>query len=134
MHAFDGEHVGLTSASGDLMQFVVRVDGPTHGLEYQLVDMNTAHATPIGKVYEEISESLQTRRITYAAADGFKIPAYLTLPSGRPAAKLPLIVFPHGGPAARDTADFDWWAQAMASRGYAVRRCKRPARKLSWLR
>jgi len=120
VHAFDGEHVRLTSASGDLMQFVVRVDGPTHGFEYQLVDMNTAHATPIGNVYEDISESLQTRRITYAAADGFKIPAYLTLPSGRPAAKLPLIVFPHGGPAARDTADFDWWAQAMASRGYAV--------------
>jgi dipeptidyl aminopeptidase/acylaminoacyl peptidase len=27
---------------------------------------------------------------------------------------------PHGGPASRDSAGFDWWAQAMASRGYAV--------------
>jgi dipeptidyl aminopeptidase/acylaminoacyl peptidase len=33
---------------------------------------------------------------------------------------LPLVVFPHGGPAARDAPGFDWWAQAMASRGYAV--------------
>ncbi len=33
---------------------------------------------------------------------------------------LPLIVFPHGGPAVRDTAEFDWWAQAMAAQGYLV--------------
>ncbi len=36
------------------------------------------------------------------------------------AAAPPLIVLPHGGPAARDEPGFDWWAQAMASRGYAV--------------
>jgi dipeptidyl aminopeptidase/acylaminoacyl peptidase len=82
--------------------------------------MKDARAIPVGKVYDGIDESMETKRITYAAADGFKIPAYLTLPAGRPPTKLPLIVFPHGGPAARDTADFGWWAQAMASRGYAV--------------
>jgi len=63
---------------------------------------------------------MPTQRITYEAADGLKIPAYLTLPAGRPATKLPLVVLPHGGPAARDTMNFDWWAQAIASRGYAV--------------
>jgi dipeptidyl aminopeptidase/acylaminoacyl peptidase len=31
-------------------------------------------------------------------------------------------VLPHGGPAARDTADFDWWSQALAEQGYAVLR------------
>jgi dipeptidyl aminopeptidase/acylaminoacyl peptidase len=31
-----------------------------------------------------------------------------------------LILVPHGGPAARDTAEFDWIGQALASRGYAV--------------
>ncbi len=31
-----------------------------------------------------------------------------------------MIVFPHGGPQARDTLGFDWWAQALAARGYAV--------------
>jgi dipeptidyl aminopeptidase/acylaminoacyl peptidase len=30
------------------------------------------------------------------------------------------VVLAHGGPAARDTMGFDWWAQAIASRGYAV--------------
>ena len=30
------------------------------------------------------------------------------------------MVLPHGGPAVRDELQFDWWAQALASRGYAV--------------
>ena len=58
--------------------------------------------------------------VKYKAADGLEITGYLTLPNGREAKGLPLIVFPHGGPASRDTLGFDWWAQAMASRGYAV--------------
>ena len=33
---------------------------------------------------------------------------------------LPLVVLPHGGPEERDYVAFDWWAQAFASRGYAV--------------
>jgi len=31
-------------------------------------------------------------------------------------------VLPHGGPAVRDDADFDWWSQAIADQGYAVLR------------
>jgi dipeptidyl aminopeptidase/acylaminoacyl peptidase len=30
------------------------------------------------------------------------------------------VVLAHGGPQARDNSGFDWWAQGMASRGYAV--------------
>ena len=117
--AFEGERIELLSTSADLMQFLVLVDGP-RGYRYELVNMNTARSLPIGDVYDGIKDSLETRRITYEAADGLKIPAYLTLPAGKPASKLPLIVFPHGGPASRDTLDFDWWAQAMAAQGYAV--------------
>ena len=56
----------------------------------------------------------------YSARDGLPIPSYLTLPKGRPVNRLPLIVLPHGGPAARDTWDFDPQVQFLASRGYAV--------------
>jgi dipeptidyl aminopeptidase/acylaminoacyl peptidase len=42
------------------------------------------------------------------------------VPRGVPEKNLPLIVMPHGGPAAADTLDFDWWAQALAAQGYAV--------------
>ncbi len=56
----------------------------------------------------------------YKARDGLEIPAVLTLPAGRPAKNLPLIVMPHGGPQARDAEQYDWWAQFLADRGYAV--------------
>jgi dipeptidyl aminopeptidase/acylaminoacyl peptidase len=68
----------------------------------------------------EEGETAPIQAIAYSAADGLQIPAYLTLPRGVPAKALPLVVFPHGGPADRDEYGFDWWAQAMASRGYAV--------------
>lgn len=58
--------------------------------------------------------------ITYKARDGLEIPAVLTLPPGRAAKGLPLILMPHGGPFARDEESWDWWAQFLASRGYAV--------------
>lgn len=58
--------------------------------------------------------------VSIAAADGTTIPAYLTLPVGKPAKALPAVVLPHGGPSARDAWGFDWLAQFLAARGYAV--------------
>lgn len=57
--------------------------------------------------------------IRYKARDGLEIQAVLTRPKGA-AKNLPLIVMPHGGPFARDDESWDWWAQFLASRGYAV--------------
>lgn len=56
----------------------------------------------------------------YKARDGLTIPAYLTLPKRKPAAALPLIVMPHGGPFVRTGWTFDPWVQFLADRGYAV--------------
>jgi dipeptidyl aminopeptidase/acylaminoacyl peptidase len=59
--------------------------------------------------------------VIYPAADGTRIPAYLTLPPGVTDAKgLPAIVMPHGGPESRDEWGFDWLAQFYAQRGFAV--------------
>jgi dipeptidyl aminopeptidase/acylaminoacyl peptidase len=59
--------------------------------------------------------------VSFKAADGTVIPAYLTLPPGKESAKgLPAIVLPHGGPASRDEWGFDWLPQYFAARGYAV--------------
>lgn len=62
----------------------------------------------------------EVRAISYRAADGTTIPAYLTLPPGGTGRGLPAIVMPHGGPEARDEWGFDWLAQYFANRGYAV--------------
>ena len=62
----------------------------------------------------------EMKPITYPAADGTQIPAYLTLPPGSDGKGLPAIVMPHGGPASRDQWGFDWLVQFFANRGYAV--------------
>ncbi len=58
--------------------------------------------------------------VNFSARDGTPIEAVLTLPRGREAKNLPIIVMPHGGPFARDDESFDWWAQYLAEQGYAI--------------
>jgi dipeptidyl aminopeptidase/acylaminoacyl peptidase len=77
----------------------------------------------VGKTYPALStpESLGDRRaIRFKARDGTSVPAYLTLPVGVEPKNLPLVLLVHGGPHARDTFAFDWWASFLVSRGYAV--------------
>jgi dipeptidyl aminopeptidase/acylaminoacyl peptidase len=120
--AFPGEGVQLVSWSEDRKHIVILVDGPRDGSAYEIVDLNAHRADLLGPAYADIgpADVAEVRSISYAAADGLAIPAFLTLPNGKDPKNLPLVVFPHGGPAARDEPGFDWWAQAMASRGYAV--------------
>jgi dipeptidyl aminopeptidase/acylaminoacyl peptidase len=72
------------------------------------------------------NQTLKLRRlhpvktIRYKARDGLEIAAVLTLPRGNAGKNLPLILMPHGGPAARDEEAWDWWSQFLADRGYAV--------------
>lgn len=58
--------------------------------------------------------------VSVTASDGTSIPAYLTTPPGKEAKNLPAVVLPHGGPSARDEWGFDWLAQYLAAKGYAV--------------
>ncbi len=58
--------------------------------------------------------------IRYTARDGREIPAYLTIPKGMQPRNLPVVVFPHGGPWARDNWGYDSYAQFLSNRGYAV--------------
>ena len=71
---------------------------------------------------EEIPRAALTpmQSIRYKSVDGTEIQAYLTLPKGVPPKELPLIVWPHGGPWARDTWGFRREPQFFANRGYAV--------------
>jgi dipeptidyl aminopeptidase/acylaminoacyl peptidase len=61
------------------------------------------------------------RPITYKARDGLTLHGYLTLPVGREAKGLPLVIHPHGGPfGIRDSWGFVPEVQFYANRGYAV--------------
>lgn len=73
-------------------------------------------------IREEIPRPSLSQRQPYQfkSSDGLTIHGYLTLPKGLPAKSLPLIVWPHGGPWARDIYGYDTFAQFLANRGYAV--------------
>ena len=122
VESFAGQRVALQSWSADRKKIVVLVDSKTDSPAYALVDLTTHKASWLGAQYVDVRSADVSPRtpIKFRAADGLPLSGYLTLPSGRPSKGLPLVVFPHGGPATRDGPGFDWWAQAMASRGYAV--------------
>jgi dipeptidyl aminopeptidase/acylaminoacyl peptidase len=119
LRAFPDERVQLESHSDDFSRLVLKVFGPKHGYIYALYDWYSHHTTILGRVYEEVTTPADMKAISYPAADGLTIPAFLTLPAA-PGKDLPLIVLPHGGPASADTRHFDWWSQALAAQGYAV--------------
>ena len=60
------------------------------------------------------------RPIQYTSRDGLTIHGYLTLPKGKEAKNLPIVVNPHGGPWVRDHWGFNPEVQWLANRGYAV--------------
>ncbi|MES2054681.1 MAG: S9 family peptidase [Pseudomonadota bacterium] len=89
---------------------------------YYVYDRAENKMFPVAKPYDKLADVTlaPVAPVKYAARDGLSIPGYLTLPLGREAKDLPLIVMPHGGPHARDTWDYDPYVQFLASRGYAV--------------
>ena len=122
LKAYPSQLVRLVSWSDDRKKIVIAADSPTEGPGYALVDLTAQHADWIANEYDNLGpqDIAPVRAVQFKARDGLQLSGYLTLPRGVEAKNLPLVVFPHGGPAARDTPGFDWWAQAMASRGYAV--------------
>lgn len=117
-----GRQLFLSSYSDDFAVIVFYMEGSGEPGSYFLYDAAAKRLSLVGKAYPAISgeQVAEVRIVNYQAADGMELFGYLTLPPGREARNLPLIALPHGGPASRDTAGFDYWAQALASRGYAV--------------
>ena len=121
--AFAGYQITLESWSTDLTRMVLMTDGADDPGTFWLIDMTTGKAEELMPGYPDIDARQvgPTRLFSYAAADGLALDGVLTLPPGVEARALPLVMMPHGGPMGfHDRVGFDWWAQAFASRGYAV--------------
>jgi dipeptidyl aminopeptidase/acylaminoacyl peptidase len=117
-----GLEISFGDRSADENIWMVFARGDTEpGIVY-LWDRKGKGLTEQYKVREELPRaSLASRKpFHYKSSDGLDIPAYLTLPKGLEARNLPLVVYPHGGPWARDSSGYDTMAQFLANRGYAV--------------
>jgi dienelactone hydrolase len=123
--ALPGKDAQLLDWSKDRNRFIVWVDDPDTPLIWYLFDRKQRSLSPLAEEYPELNGAKlgRTRWIAYKARDGLTIAAYLTLPPGADTAKrLPLIVLPHDGPAARSRPNFSYLTQFLATRGYAVLR------------
>jgi dipeptidyl aminopeptidase/acylaminoacyl peptidase len=120
--AFKGKNVEVYGRSLDGKRMLARVGSPSEAGVYYLVDFNRRSADIIGEEYPGLVNVQlgEVRGITYKARDGTDIPAYLTLPPQSTGKGLPMVILPHGGPRANDSLAFDYWAQFLATRGYAV--------------
>jgi dipeptidyl aminopeptidase/acylaminoacyl peptidase len=120
--AFSGKTVKVLDHSADGQRVLVAVDTKSRPPTVHLVDFERSHADVVGEAYPGLTRATfgEVRSIRYLARDGASIPAYLTLPPGANGKDLPLVVMPHGGPESRDDDGFDYVAQFLATRGYAV--------------
>jgi dipeptidyl aminopeptidase/acylaminoacyl peptidase len=120
--AFPGRHVHVYGWSADGTKTLASVETPSSPPIYYVVDFSTHRADIAGEEYPALAgvPLAQVKEISYKARDGTSIPGYLTLPATKTAELIPLVVFPHGGPQSRDYLEFNWLAQFLASRGYAV--------------
>ncbi|MFZ3289093.1 MAG: prolyl oligopeptidase family serine peptidase [Telluria sp.] len=90
---------------------------------YFLFNTDTGVLNKVGDTMPAVDPAAMASQklVHYKARDGLDIPAWLTLPPGRDARMLPLVVLVHGGPYQRGSA-WGWHpdSQFLASRGYAV--------------
>ncbi|TVR40568.1 MAG: S9 family peptidase [Bacteroidia bacterium] len=119
-----GRDMEVTFSSGtmDETMFMVSVYSDTRPTSVYIYDMETMtltyQYTPRAALNQDYMSSMLS--ISYPSSDGLMIPAYLTMPNGFGDRNLPVVVFPHGGPWARDYWGFSTWVQFLANRGYAV--------------
>ena len=114
--------VRIESYSRDLSKLLVRISTPDNPGLFYFFDATAGTLDRLAAVNETIGSKRlsRARLVQYKARDGLEIEGVLTMPRGRAAKNLPFIVMPHGGPWGHDELTYDYWAQFLAERGYAV--------------
>jgi dipeptidyl aminopeptidase/acylaminoacyl peptidase len=117
-----GSRVTIESMNDDRTKMLVRVDSAEGPGNIYFFDTQVGVLQKFTAVNEKIGgrKLAPVRMVQYKARDGLEIEGVLTTPKVKDAKDLPFIVMPHGGPWAHDELSYDYWAQFLASRGYAV--------------
>lgn len=116
-------NVYVYDVSQDGKSFLLYVEGPREPPAFYYYVSERKQIELVGAAQSKLADALLpgVRVVSYKARDGKELSGYLTTPANVPAGtKMPLVMYPHGGPEARDRLTFDPWVQFFAARGYAV--------------
>ena len=112
----------VVDASRDGKKLLIGSYTDVRPAEFFILDVDARKIQKIGSANPSLATAPMApmKSVKIKGPDGIMLPGYLTLPLGSTGKKLPTVVYPHGGPYARDSWGFDPMVQFMASRGYAV--------------
>lgn len=103
-------------------KYIVRTYSDRSLGDYYLLnwtEKTLTHLTEVNPLLKK-DEMAEMKPVSYKSRDGLTIHGYLTLPKGKEAKNLPVVINPHGGPWHRDVWGFNPEVQLLANRGYAV--------------
>ncbi len=121
---FPTQFVNFEGATLDRKKILISVKSGKNPGELYLYERDTRQSRLLLRKRDWLKESdmADVMPLKIKSRDGIDLYGYLTLPNEKTFTKpFPLIVNPHGGPIGpRDEWGFNWSAQLLASRGYAV--------------
>ncbi|MGI2205530.1 alpha/beta hydrolase family protein [Shewanella oncorhynchi] len=121
--ALPGHQVRIVSETRDAAKLVVLAFNDRNPGDYYIFDTKTLKLEYLAaaKKWLDPEQMADVKPISFTSRDGKQLNGYLTLPFGKEAKNLPLVVNPHGGPhGIRDWWGFDPQNQYLASQGIAV--------------
>jgi dipeptidyl aminopeptidase/acylaminoacyl peptidase len=113
--------VMLLSSSSDGMKHIVEASSPQSPPRLHLVDLASNRVETVAQGYAQLERMTlgQVQAVAYANSAGDRLTGQLTLPAAARTGPLPLVVVPAGFTGFA-VGRFDWLAQFLANRGYAV--------------
>lgn len=120
--ALPGRFNRIVSMSHDESRYIVFSSNARTPGEFYLGDERTHSMALLAPRHPGLNakDMVTKQSFKIKARDGLELPAFLSLPQGVEARKLPTVLLVHGGPQSHDDASFDTWVQFLANRGYAV--------------
>lgn len=125
----DGGEPRVVSRSNDDKRWVVMTTSEQHPANYYLWDRGKQSSTFLFATQPELDNQPLVKMwpVVIEARDGLELVSYLSLPAdadsdndGKPESPIPMVLWVHGGPWARDHWGYDPIHQLLANRGYAV--------------
>ncbi|NQZ12097.1 MAG: S9 family peptidase [Algicola sp.] len=118
--AKNGLQAGLYDWDSTKQRYIISTLSDTKPAKFYLFDKKANKLSPWYGQYPHLEKAAMAKvqPFMFEARDGMVLHGYLTLPNG--VKNPPVVLYPHGGPFARDSQYFDPFVQMFASRGFAV--------------